>query len=86
MLQNLNKFVEQHGSNKGGDYFLGGQYSFAEIATTPFIHRASLALPALRGYSVQKSIEQQNLARLGAWVAVCCLLSSCCWVVCLQSK
>jgi len=69
----LDKFVEQHGSSKGGDFFLGGAYSFAEVAATPFVHRASAALPVLRGYSVQKSIEQQKLTRLGAWVKASCI-------------
>ena len=45
-----------------------GQYSFAEVATTPFIQRGSVALLALRGYSIEKSIQQQNLHRLGAWL------------------
>ena len=42
-MQNLNKFIEQHGTSKGGDYFLGGQYSWAEVTTAPFVHRASFA-------------------------------------------
>lgn len=67
-LKNLNKFIEQHGSSKGGDFFLGGNYSFAEVAATPFVHRSSAALTALRGYSLEKSIEQQMLTRLSAWM------------------
>lgn len=67
-LKNLDKFIEQHGSSKGGDYFLGGSYSFAEVAGTPFVHRASAALPALRGYSIDKAIQQQKLTRLDAWI------------------
>ena len=69
-MQNLNKFIEQHGSSKGGDFFLGGNYSFAEVAATPFVHRSSAALTALRGYSLEKSIEQQKLTRLSAWMKV----------------
>lgn len=82
-MQNLNKFIEQHGSSKGGDFFLGGSYSFAEVAATPFVHRSSAALTALRGYSLEKSIEQQKLTRLSAWMKVitiptlvCALLGS----------
>lgn len=77
-LQNLNKFVEQHGSSKGGDYFLGGSYSFAEVAGTPFVHRASAALPALRGYSIDTAIQQQKLTRLDAWIKVTRLPLVCC--------
>lgn len=83
VLQNLNKFVEQHGSSTGGDYFLGDTYSFAEVAATPFVHRASAALPALRGFSVDKAIEQQKLTRLDAWTKVTCLSSEkfgACWL------
>jgi hypothetical protein len=69
-LQNLDKFVEQHGSSTGGDFFLGGSYSFAEVAGTPFVHRASAALPVLRGYSLDKAIQQQKLTRLDAWIKV----------------
>lgn len=67
LLQVLNDFIEQHGSSQGGNFFVG-QYSFAEVATTPFVQRASVALLALRGYSIEKSIQQQNLQRLGAWL------------------
>ena len=69
-LQNLNKFIEQHGSSKGGDYFLGSTYSFADVASTPFVHRARVALPAHRGYSLEKVIEEEGLTRLGAWLKV----------------
>ena len=67
LLQVLNDFIEQHGSNQDGNFFMG-QYSFAEVATTPFVQRASVALLALRGYSLEKSIQQQNLHCLGAWL------------------
>ncbi|DBB04187.1 hypothetical protein WJX77_003384 [Trebouxia sp. C0004] len=66
-LKVLNDFVEQHGSCQDGNLFMG-QYSFAEVATTPFVQRASVALLALRGYSIEKAIQQQNLQRLGAWL------------------
>lgn len=67
-LKNLNSFIEQHGSSEGGDFFLGQSYSFADVAATPFVHRASVALPAYRGYDLQKAIEQQDLTRLGTWL------------------
>ncbi len=67
LLQVLNDFIKQHGSSQNGIFFMG-QYSFAEVATTPFIQRGSVALLALRGYSIEKSIQQQNLHRLEAWL------------------
>lgn len=80
MLQTLNKFIEQHGCNGRGYYFLGDRYSFAEVAATPFTHRARVALPVHRGYNLDKSVEQQGLTRLGAWLKVSHLhtLSSMC--------
>lgn len=66
-LKVLNDFIEQHGSSQDGNFFMG-QYSFAEVATTPFVQRGSVALLALRGYSLEKSIQQQNLHCLGAWL------------------
>ena len=65
----LNRFIEQHGSSQGGDFFLG-EYTFAEIATTPFVQRGNVALLELRGYSIQEAIQQQKLTRLGAWFKV----------------
>lgn len=65
-LKLLNKFVEQH-SFEGGDFFLGADYSFAEVAATPFVQRASVALPEYRGYSLELAFKQHNLARLQAW-------------------
>lgn len=68
-MQTLNKFLEQH-AFKGGDYFLGSEYSFAEVATTPFVHRAAAALPTHRGYSLEKAFEQQKANRFQAWFKV----------------
>ena len=70
-VQKLNKFVEQHGV-EGGDFFLGAEYSFAEVAATPFVQRASVALPQYRGYSVEGAIKEHNLTRLEAWIKVSC--------------
>ena len=67
--QTLNKFVEQHGF-EGGDFFLGAEYSYAEVAATPFFHRASIALPEYRGYSVETALQQHNLTRLQSWFKV----------------
>lgn len=66
----LNQFIAQHGTSEGGDYVFGGAYTFADVAATPLFHRASVALPAWRGYSIHTAVEEQNLARLGAWLKV----------------
>lgn len=44
-LEVLDKLLRTHGSEKGGDYLLGGSYSMAETATTPFVRRAVVVLP-----------------------------------------
>ena len=75
-LQTLNKFVEQH-SFEGGDFFLGTEYSYAEVAATPFFHRASIALPEYRGYSIETALQQNNLTRLQSWFKVHICLIHC---------
>lgn len=69
-LQVIDAFICQHGSTEGGDYFLE-EYSFAEVATTPFLHRGAVALSAHRGYDVQKAVQLLKLQRFGAWMQVC---------------
>ena len=66
----LNHFIEQHGSPQGENFFLG-EYSFAEVVSTPFLQRGVVALKELRGYSLRTAIQQQKLLRLGKWVEVC---------------
>ena len=68
-VQTLDKFLEQH-AFKRGDYLLGSDYSYAEVATTPFVHRGAAALPTHRGYSLAKAFEQQKAHRFEAWVKV----------------
>lgn len=38
------RFIHQHGSSKGGDYFLGGQFSLAEVGVedTSLPHQSAL--------------------------------------------
>ncbi len=40
-------FITQHGSSEDGDFFLA-KYTFAEIASTPFLQRGSIATGAER--------------------------------------
>lgn len=68
-VQVMNTFIEQHGS-PGGAYLLGSNYSYAEVAASPFLHRALVLLPEFRGYSLETALQQQNLPRLQAWIKV----------------
>ena len=61
--------MEQHGTRQGGDFFLG-DYTFAEVVSTPFLQRGIVALKELRGYNIRTAIRQQKLLRLGQWLEV----------------
>lgn len=67
-LEVLDKLLRTHGSQEGGDYFLGGTYSMAETATTPFVKRAVVVLPQVRDYDVMAAIKEKGLDRLESWV------------------
>ena len=69
VLQVIDAFISQHGSAEGGDYFLE-DYSFAEIATTPFLHRGTVALSVHRGYTVHKAVQTLKLQRFERWMQV----------------
>jgi glutathione S-transferase len=63
----LDAFLRQHGSNDGGDFFLGGTYSYAETCTTGFVQRALAALPAFRSVDPWEVVRSNKLDRCG-WV------------------
>ena len=69
--QVVDAFLTQHGSDVGGDYFLGGMYSAAETMTTPFVRRMLVALPALRDVDLVSILKQEKLDRLDRWFQVC---------------
>ena len=66
----LDEFLKRHGSEEGGDYFLGGTYSAAETITTPFVRRMLLVLPALRDLDVTAVLKKEGLDRLDRWFKV----------------
>ena len=68
--QVLDAFLRQHGSEDGGDYFLGGTYSAAETITTPFVRRMLVALPVLRDVDVAAIVKAEKLERLERWFQV----------------
>lgn len=55
----------------GGPYFLGRQYSLAEVACTPWVARLALVLPAWRGFDVVEECRRRKLDRLAAWMRAC---------------
>ena len=68
--QTLDAFLRLHGSDAGGGYFLGGRYSFAEVATSPFIARILVVGPHYRGYDAKAVAAEAGLTRLQAWMEV----------------
>eukprot|EP00887_Chlorella_sp_A99_P006102 scaffold22.g6102.t1 len=66
-------FIRAHGSEEGGDYFLGGTYSLAEAGTVGFLQRGLAALPHFRGLDLRQLIRDQarprpcGLDRLERW-------------------
>ncbi|EFN54900.1 hypothetical protein CHLNCDRAFT_135021 [Chlorella variabilis] len=67
-LKVLDAFLTQHGSQEGGDYFLGPTYSLAEVATVGFVQRSLSALPAFRGVDLWELVRQNKLGRLERWM------------------
>ena len=59
----LDAFITLHGSTKGGAYFLGGDYTMAEVAAVGFIQRVSIVLPPARGVDLWQMLEEQKLDR-----------------------
>lgn len=55
----------------GGPYFLGRQYSLAEVACTPWIARLALVLPEWRGFDVVQECRAAGLERVAAWAVAC---------------
>ena len=61
----LDKFLQWHAASDGGDYFLGSQYSLAEVLSTGFLQRALVALPHFRGIDLWEILKEHNLSRWG---------------------
>ena len=64
----VNAFLVSQGSTAGGAFFLGGQYSIAEVLTTSLLQRALVYLPAYRGVDVWSLVREHKLERLEAWM------------------
>ena len=62
-LQVLDSVLLLHGSEEGGDLFLGGQYSMAEVACTGLLQRGIVTLPAYRGIDLWELVRSHKLER-----------------------
>ena len=77
--QVLDKFIAKQGSTEGGEYFLGGRFSYAEVCTVPFLRRAVVMLGEHRGFNIPAIVKAKGLKRLEAWMQVpwACPVSAC---------
>lgn len=54
-----------------GAYFLGRQYSLAEVACTPWIARLAHVLPEWRGLDVVQECRRMGATRVADWMSAC---------------
>lgn len=66
-LTALNTCLCMHGNEEGGAYFLGGQFSLADVSTVPFLQRMLVCLPEYRGIDVRELMHEKKLDRLVKW-------------------
>ena len=66
----LDKFIRASGSSEGGDYFLGGRYSFAETVTTPFLRRSLVTLPYFKKVDPREIVKERGFTRIDSWIKV----------------
>jgi glutathione S-transferase len=64
----MDAFLRSQGSDDGGDFFLGKQYSVAEVLTTSLLQRALVYCKAYRGVDLWRLVADAKLARLEAWM------------------
>ena len=66
-LHVLDSALKKHGKDDGGDYFLGKQFSIADVCTVTFLQRALAALPVYRDVDISKLMQEEKLERLERW-------------------
>ncbi|KAL6785483.1 hypothetical protein ACKKBF_B00440 [Auxenochlorella protothecoides x Auxenochlorella symbiontica] len=67
-LKVLDAALRTLGSQDGGDYFAGGQYTLADIAASTRIYRPIVLVEDHFGMDVQRLINEHRLDRLKAWL------------------
>lgn len=64
-------FVMRDEDSASGPYFLGRQYTLAEVACTPWIARLAMVLPEWRGFDVMDECKKLGADRVASWMAAC---------------
>lgn len=63
----IDRFLEER-SQPGGPFFMGCQFSQAEVVTIPFIQRGVATLPAFRGIDVWRIVGEEKATRMKEWM------------------
>ncbi|KAL4443358.1 hypothetical protein ABPG75_011095 [Micractinium tetrahymenae] len=67
-LKVLDEFIKLHGSQQGGDFFLGATFSLAEACCTSLLQRGLAMLPHYRGVDLWQLVQEHGLSRLERWM------------------
>lgn len=67
-LRMVEECLRRHGHEDGGSYFLGSNFTIADVATVPFLQRLVVTLKAYRDIDVGGIIRDEKLARLQRWM------------------
>lgn len=65
-LKVVDTALRRHGL-PSGDFFLGSQFSLADVCTLTFVQRSVVVLPVYRGVDVWAMMEEGGLERLQRW-------------------
>jgi glutathione S-transferase len=63
----LDTCLRMHGSEEGGAFFLGEQFSIADVSTVPFLQRIMVSMPVFRGIDIEELMIENELDRLRKW-------------------
>ena len=70
IAQVLDDYIKNSGSQEGGNYFLGGAYSIADVYTGPLLYLGSTWVEAFRDYDLFAEARKQKLDRFVSWAEV----------------
>jgi glutathione S-transferase len=66
-IRTIDRFLQER-SQPGGPFFMGCQFSQAEVVTIPFIQRGIATLPDYRGIDVREIVGEENAMRMKEWM------------------
>lgn len=66
-LRIVDTCLKMHGKQDGGAYFLGREFSIADVCTLTIMQRMLLVMPEFRGVDVWKLMKDEKMDRLVQW-------------------